>query len=89
MLLVVALLLPLITKAQKATDKSTILNQLRLANGYFMNKWKDPTAEIIGNKVRPSNIWTRAVYYEGLMKLYRIDPDPKYIQYAVEWGGIS
>ena len=35
---------------------------------------------------RPSNIWTRAVYYEGLMGLYSIDPDSAYYNYAVNWG---
>ncbi|MCH5718366.1 hypothetical protein [Niabella hibiscisoli] len=39
-----------------------------------MTKWPDPGKSIITNKERPSNIWTRAVYYEGLMALNTIDP---------------
>jgi hypothetical protein len=30
---------------------------------------------IITNRERPSNIWTMAVYYEGLMALYAVNPD--------------
>lgn len=72
--------------AQSLPPKKNILSSLRLANAYFMNKWPDPGKTIITNKERPSNIWTRAVYYEGLMALYQVDPQKKYYNYAVEWG---
>lgn len=72
--------------AQQLPDPSAILNKIQLANNYFMQKWPDAGKEIVGNKVRPSNIWTRAVYYEGLMALHGIDPQSKYIDYAVNWG---
>lgn len=67
-------------------DKGEVLNVLTLANDYFMQQWPDPGKEIVTNKTRPSNIWTRGVYYEGLMALYRIDPQQRYYDYAVEWG---
>jgi rhamnogalacturonyl hydrolase YesR len=51
-----------------------------------MNKWPDPGKTIVTNIERPSNIWTRAVYYEGLMALYNVDRQPKYYDYAVLWG---
>lgn len=51
-----------------------------------MNEWPDPGKSIVTNKERPSNIWTRAVYYEGLMALYSIDKQQKYYDYAVNWG---
>lgn len=72
--------------AQKLPSKRAILNSMRLTNQYFMNKWPDPGKSIVTNKERPSNIWTRAVYYEGLMALHKIDPQKKYYDYAVEWG---
>ncbi|MGE9314107.1 glycoside hydrolase family 88 protein [Niabella sp. CJ426] len=72
--------------AQKLPSKKNILQTLRLTNQYFMNKWPDPGKSIITNKERPSNIWTRAVYYEGLMALNSIDPQKKYYDYAVDWG---
>ncbi|GAB3010283.1 glycoside hydrolase family 88 protein [Niabella terrae] len=59
---------------------------MRLTNRYFMQKWPDPGKTIITNKERPSNIWTRAVYYEGLMALYAIDRKQQYYDYAVDWG---
>ena len=59
---------------------------MQLTNRYFMNKWPDPGKSIITNRERPSNIWTRAVYYEGLMALYTIDKKKAYLQYAIDWG---
>lgn len=67
-------------------DKTALLKDLRLANDYFVKKWPDTGKSIITNKERPSNIWTRGVYYEGLMALYQIDPQKTYYDYAVSWG---
>lgn len=76
----------IVTTAQKLPSKKEILRSMRLTNGYFMNKWPDPGKSIITNRERPSNIWTRAVYYEGLMALYKIDRSKSYYDYAVDWG---
>jgi rhamnogalacturonyl hydrolase YesR len=59
---------------------------MAIANRYFMKKWPDPGKRIVTNRDRASNIWTRAVYYEGLMALYELDPKKAYYDYAVEWG---
>lgn len=67
-------------------DKTDVLTKMRLTNEYFMQKWPDVGKTIITNKERPSNIWTRAVYYEGLMALYEIDPKQEYYDYAVDWA---
>ena len=72
--------------AQQLPSKDTLMKQLVTANKYFMDKWPDPGADIVTDKVRPSNLWTRAVYYEGLMALYRLNPDTDYYDYAVDWG---
>ena len=72
--------------AQKLPAKKSVLETLRSVNAYFMNKWPDPGKSIVTNRERPSNIWTRAVYYEGLMALHAIDPQQKYYDYAVDWG---
>ncbi|MCE1199409.1 MAG: glycoside hydrolase family 88 protein [Marinilabiliales bacterium] len=74
------------TVGQTLPDKQEILAKMVLANRYFQEKWQDPGLNIVTDKVRPSHIWTRAVYYEGLMALYQIKPDPSYYQYAVAWG---
>ena len=72
--------------AQNFTTKQEVVKQMRLANDYFMEKWPDPGKTIITNKERRGNIWTRGVYYEGLMAFYKIDPTKRYYDYAVEWG---
>jgi rhamnogalacturonyl hydrolase YesR len=72
--------------AQKLPSKKKILKPLRLANEYFMNKWPDAGKPIFTNIERPSNIWTRAVYYEGLMALYAVDKKKTYYDYAMQWG---
>ncbi|HVF96004.1 MAG TPA: glycoside hydrolase family 88 protein [Flavisolibacter sp.] len=72
--------------AQTLPSKKKILAPLRLTNEYFMTKWPDAGKSIVTNRERPSNIWTRAVYYEGLMALHKIDPQKKFYDYAVQWG---
>ena len=73
-------------QAQQLPSKNEVLAKMKLANSYFMNKWPDPGKEIVTDKKRPSNIWTRGVYYEGLMALNQISPDKEYYNYAVNWG---
>ena len=72
--------------APELPDPEQTLEMMRRANRYFMNKWPDPGQNIVTEKSRASNIWTRAVYYEGLMALHEIDPKPRYYDYAVEWA---
>ncbi len=66
--------------------KGEILAAMRRANDYFMAKWPDPGEAIVTDQTRPSNIWTRAVYYEGLMALDAVDHDADLVDYAVRWG---
>ena len=73
------------TETEIPTQKE-IIEKLTLTNDYFMKKWPDVGEIIVTNKKRPSNIWTRAVYYEGLMALHSIDPKSAYLQYAEDWG---
>ncbi len=72
--------------AQNLPKKKAILKTLRLTNRYFMVKWPDAGKPIFTNIERPSNIWTRAVYYEGLMALHSIDKQKTYYDYALQWG---
>lgn len=72
--------------AQKIPAKKKLIKTLRLTNQYFMNKWPDAGKTIFTNIERPSNIWTRAVYYEGLMALYAVDKQQVYYDYALQWG---
>ena len=72
--------------AQQLPKKKKTLAAMTLANAYFMQKWTDVGKPIVTERSRPSNIWTRGVYYEGLMGLYKIDPKKTYLDYAVSWG---
>lgn len=83
-LLLIGLNVPLFS--QKLPKKKKTLEAMTLANAYFMQKWTDVGKTIVTNKERPSNIWTRGVYYEGLMGLYKIDAKKSYLDYAVSWG---
>ncbi|MHA8059373.1 glycoside hydrolase family 88/105 protein [Aquirufa nivalisilvae] len=68
-------------------NKKQILAQMHLTNSYFKQKWPDVGQVIVSpDKTRPSNIWTRAVYYEGLMELYKIDPKESDLKYMTDWG---
>ena len=69
--------------------KENVMAAMELANGYFMEKWSDPSVGMpypSRNRVYASNIWTRAVYYEGLMALYHANPKAEYLQYTIDWG---
>src|SRR5207302_1303573 len=55
-------------------------------NNYFVTKWPVPGCKDCLPGKRPSNIWTRAVYFEGALALHRINKDPAVYKYAVDWG---
>ena len=73
-------------KTTQSLAPNDVLQKMRVANQYFMDKWPDAGKETVTDKVRASNLWTRAVYYEGLMALHAVDPQKKYYDYAVDWG---
>ncbi|MDE2392681.1 MAG: glycoside hydrolase family 88 protein, partial [Cytophagales bacterium] len=62
------LLLPFAAFSAKP-DRTQVLQHMHLAKSYFQGVWPDVTKVIVSpDKTRPSNIWTRAVFYEGLME---------------------
>ncbi len=75
--------------ASARNPKKEILEVAHRTNNYFMTKYSDPTLDTFVKKVRTSNLWTRAVYYEGLMALYEIDPQQRYLDYTDKLGGLS
>ena len=78
--------LGLVCPATAQPTAEEVLQVTQCANDYFMNKYEDPTVPTNWKKVRPSSLWTRAVYYEGLMALYGIDPQQRYLDYTDRWG---
>ena len=79
-----ALMMATTLSAQNAAQQ--VLSTTQKVNDYFMAKYADPTLPTNVKKVRPSNLWTRAVYYEGLMALNEIDPQPRYMDYTDRWA---
>ena len=84
-LIFLALALFALTNLQAQTPQE-VLKVAQRANDYFMKKYSDPTVPTNVNKIRPSSLWTRAVYYEGLMELYKVDPQQRYINYTDRWA---
>ena len=72
--------------ATAQTTADEVLEVARKANNYFMAKYSDPTVPTNVKRIRPSSLWTRAVYYEGLMALYEIDADKRYTDYTDRWA---
>ncbi|MCR5434928.1 MAG: glycoside hydrolase family 88 protein [Bacteroidaceae bacterium] len=69
-----------------ALAQSEVLQAARKTNDYFMAKYADPTVPTNVKRIRPSSLWTRAVYYEGLMALQTLDPQERYVDYAIRWA---
>ena len=72
--------------------KEDVLQAMERANAHFMTKYPDPGKPTFVKKERPSNLWTRGVYFEGLMALTELErqtegklyePCKKYIY---DWG---
>ena len=87
--LCMVLLAGCVDSSTRKPQKEDVLKALRQANDYFMAKWSDPGQPIpypSRNRDYETNVWTRAVYYEGLMQFWKIDSQQRYIDYALQWG---
>ncbi len=82
--LMLALMMPSV--AQQLLSHSSILEAMNRANDYFIRHHPDPTAPTFVKKERPSNLWTRGVYFEGLEELNRLAPQAANVAYMNRWG---
>lgn len=74
---------------EKLPPRKDILKTLIKVNDYYLEHHPDPLQGIpyySRKRVYEANIWTRAVYFEGLMALHSIYPDNRYYDYAYKWG---
>ena len=85
-ILLTVMLLQASTAMLLAQTKEEVMEKTLLANDYFMAKWSDPSWPTTAKKLRPSNLWTRGVYFEGLMALNEIEPRQSYMDYVDKWG---
>ena len=72
--------------AQGLPDRKETLETLIKVNNYFMKKYADYRTPSYNGIIRPCNIWTRGVYYEGLMALHSVFPREEYYDYAYQWA---
>ena len=93
-----SVLLSLGVEAQPKQEE--VIKAMECANDYFIKKYPDPGKPTFVNKERPSNLWTRGVYFEGLVALTEIErlmqgekslikPKMKYkeyYKYIYDWG---
>lgn len=69
-----------------------VMGAMERANDYFINKYPDPGKPTFVKKERPSNLWTRGVYFEGLMALTELErllggeKYQMYYKYISDWG---
>ena len=74
---------------EKLPPRAETLKTLIKVNDHYLKKHPDPLQGIpyySRKKVYEANIWTRAVYFEGLMALHSIYPDNRYYDYAYNWA---
>lgn len=81
-----------VATAQTLPSRSEILEAMECANDYFIAKYPDPGAPTFVKKYRPSNLWTRGVYFEGLSALMELEAltggkkYDAYHKYVYDWG---
>lgn len=74
-----------ITAATLSTGQ--IMSTAESVAAYFMRSTPDVGADsYVGGKRRNSRIWTRGVFYEGLLNMYREKQNPEWLKYSVDWG---
>lgn len=83
----------LTVKGQQQADTLCVFNTDSMMQhaehvaAYFMRTTPDVGADsYVGGKRRNSKIWTRGVFYEGLLNMYRQNPRVDWLQYATDWG---
>jgi rhamnogalacturonyl hydrolase YesR len=70
-------------------EKTEILKAMNTANDYFMNKFPDPSIDLVQpptGRIWKSNIWTWGTYATGLMSLYNTTDNSRLLEYLIEWG---
>ncbi|MCD8185821.1 MAG: glycoside hydrolase family 88 protein, partial [Rikenellaceae bacterium] len=58
-----ALFITVSVAGQELPDRNSTMKAMVKVNDYFMTKYADYSAPSNVGRLRPSNIWTRGVYY--------------------------
>lgn len=83
---IIAVVIGFFAMGAMAQTAQEALEAAKKANTYFMDKYPDPGQPSVVKIARQSNLWTRAVYYEGLMALNEVEPNEAYMKYVDAWG---
>lgn len=74
------------TFADTFRSDSVMYNAEKVAS-YFMTRYPDVGADsYVGGKRRNSRIWTRSVFYEGLLNMYREQQRADWLKYTMDWA---
>ena len=89
LIVAIAMLSTITVYAEELQSRAEILKTLIKVNDLYLKNHPDPLLGIpyySRKKVYEANIWTRAVYFEGLMALHSIYPSNRYLDYATDWA---
>lgn len=89
LIVAMAMLSTITVCAEELQPREEILKTLIKVNDLYQKNHPDPLLGIpyySRKKVYEANIWTRAVYFEGLMALHSIYPANRYLDYATDWA---
>ena len=89
LIVAIAMLSTITVYAEELQPRAEILKTLIKVNDLYLKNHPDPLLGIpyySRKKVYEANIWTRAVYFEGLMALHSIYPSNRYLDYATDWA---
>lgn len=68
-------------------ESSEIMTTSALVADHFIASCPDVGAKShVGGKTRSSKIWTRGVFYEGLLNIWRENPREDWMKYCTDWG---
>ncbi len=91
-LTILSVIMMLVSSAVAQPSRQEVIRAMEVANDHFVAKYPDPGKPTFVKKERPSNLWTRGVYFEGLAaltELERLTGGVKYgayRDYIMEWG---
>ena len=70
----------------KVDNNSQLLNNVYRINTFYMDKFSDYTRLSESSERSSTNIWTRGLYFDGILSFYDITKDDEIFQFAEDWS---
>lgn len=84
---IIAILLTTLAATAQLPASSDVMDVTARVADRFIARYPDVGAKShVGGKTRNSKIWTRGVFYEGLLNAYRENPREDWLRYCTDWG---